>query len=207
MSVREESLSDENLVLRVKKGDVDSFDLLVERHYKRIYALTFQLLGNPEDAADATQDTFMKAFEQIKRFRGNSSFSTWLYRIAVNSCKDMMRRKRPIQFSQLSPEDEHTEFNLASFPEPDPEEFLAKYEQSELVWLALKKLPHEARQILVLCDMQGFSYAEVGEILNLPEGTVKSRLHRARNAFREVWKSLMAEQVEPSRRPKGGDEK
>jgi RNA polymerase sigma factor (sigma-70 family) len=113
----------------------------------------------------------------------------------------------PVQFSQLTPEDEHTEFDPATLAEPNPDEILAERERAELVWLALGKLPDEARQILVLCDMQGFSYAEVAAILNLPEGTVKSRLHRARNAFKEAWKSLMREQIAPQKRPKGGDEK
>jgi RNA polymerase sigma-70 factor (ECF subfamily) len=205
--MREERQSDENLVLKAKRGDADAFNLLVERHYKRIYSLAFQMLGNAEDAADATQETFVKAFEQLRHFRGDASFSTWLHRIAINTCKDMMRRNRPVQFSQLTPEDEHAEFDPATLSEPNPDEILAEREQAELVWLALGKLPDEARQILVLCDMQGFSYAEVAAILNLPEGTVKSRLHRARNAFKEAWKSLMREQIAPQKRPKGGDEK
>ncbi|MEZ8218637.1 RNA polymerase, sigma-24 subunit, RpoE [Candidatus Fervidibacteria bacterium JGI MDM2 SSWTFF-3-K9] len=205
--MRDERQSDENLVLKAKRGDADAFNLLVERHYKRIYSLAFQMLGNAEDAADATQETFFKAFEQLRYFRGDASFSTWLHRIAINTCKDMMRRNRSVQFSQLTPEDEHTEFDPATLTEPNLDEILAERERAELVWLALGKLPDEARQILVLCDMQGFSYAEVAAILNLPEGTVKSRLHRARNAFKEAWKSLMREQIAPLKRPKGGDVK
>ena len=205
--MQDERLSDEALVLKAKRGDTGAFDLLIERHYKRIYKLAFQMLGNSEDAADATQETFVKAFEQLRHFRGASSFSTWLHRIAVNTCKDMMRRNRSIPFSQLQPENEHTDFDPATLVEPNPDEILAKRERAEMVWKALQQLSDEARQILVLCDMQGFSYAEVASILNLPEGTVKSRLHRARNAFKEVWKSLTREQIMPSERPKGGDEK
>jgi RNA polymerase sigma-70 factor (ECF subfamily) len=91
----DERQSDENLVLKAKRGDADALNLLVERHYKRIYSLAFQMLGNAEDAADATQETFVKAFEQLRHFRGDASFSTWLHRIAINTCKDMMRRNRP----------------------------------------------------------------------------------------------------------------
>ncbi|MEZ8220602.1 RNA polymerase, sigma-24 subunit, RpoE [Candidatus Fervidibacteria bacterium JGI MDM2 JNZ-1-D12] len=205
--MQDERQSDEALVLKAKRGDAGAFDLLIERHYKRIYKLTFQMLGNPEDAADATQETFVKAFEQLRRFRGDSSFSTWLHRIAINTCRDMMRRNRSIAFSQLQPENEHTDFDPATLTEPNADEILMERERAELVWLALRQLSEEARQILILCDMQGFSYAEVAAILNLPEGTVKSRLHRARNAFKEVWKSLTREQIASHKRPKGGDEK
>ncbi len=205
--MQDERQSDEALVLKAKRGDAGAFDLLIERHYKRIYKLAFQMLGNPEDAADATQETFVKAFEQLRRFRGDSSFSTWLHRIAINTCRDMMRRNRSIAFSQLRPENEHTDFDPATLTEPNADEILMERERAELVWLALRQLSEEARQILILCDMQGFSYAEVAAILNLPEGTVKSRLHRARNAFKEVWKSLTREQIASHKRPKGGDEK
>ncbi len=205
--MRDERRSDEDLVAMAKRGDAGAFDLLIERHYKRIYKLAFQILGNSEDAADATQETFVKAFEQIRRFRGESSFATWLHRIAINTCRDMMRRNRSIAFSQFQPEDENADFDPAALTEPDPDEILAERERAEMVRLALQRLPEEARQILVLCDMQGFSYAEAASILNLPEGTVKSRLHRARNAFKEVWKELMREQTAPHKRQKGGDER
>lgn len=205
--MQQERLSDEALVLKAKRGDTSAFDLLIERHYKRIYKLAFQMLGNSEDAADATQETFVKAFEQIRHFRGDSSFSTWLHRIAINTCRDMARRNRTVAFSQLQPENEHSDFDPATLTEPNPNEILEERERAEMVWLALRQLSEEARQILVLCDMQGFSYAEVAAILNLPEGTVKSRLHRARNAFKEVWKSLVREQIMPSERQKGGDVK
>ncbi len=205
--MQDERHSDEALVLKAKRGDTNAFDLLIERHYKRIYNLAFQLLGNLEDAADATQETFIKAFEQIRRFRGDSSFSTWLYRIAINTCRDMIRRNRTIAFSQLSPEDEQPDFDPAALTEPNPNEVLMERERAELVWLVLDQLPKEAREILVLCDMQGFSYAEVAAILNLQEGTVKSRLHRARNAFKKAWEKLTREQMMPSKRQKGGDVK
>ncbi len=181
--------SDEVLVQRAKRGEGDAFDQLVARHYRRIYALAFQLLGNADDAADATQETFVKAFEQLRTFRGRAAFATWLYRIAVNTCRDRLRQPRPLPFSQLA-NDDHAEFDPALLTEPNPEEELAQRERKELVWLALKQLPEEARQILVLCDMQGFSYAEVAAILGVPEGTVKSRLHRARHAFKEAWLHL-----------------
>lgn len=205
--MKDKSQSDETLVIKAKRGDVEAFNLLVERHYKQIFNLAFKLLGNTEDAADATQETFLKAHEKIRHFRGDSSFSTWLYRIAVNTCQDMMRRRRTIAFSQLSPEDEQTEFDPAMLTEQNPDEILMERERAQLVWLALGRLSEDARQILVLCDMQGFSYAEVAQILELPEGTVKSRLHRARNAFKEIWESLLREQITPFKRPKGGDEK
>ncbi len=202
-----EQQDEKSLVQKAKKGDAQAFEKLIERYYQRIFKLSFQMLGNKEDASDATQETFVKAFERIRQFRGASSFATWLYRIAINTCQDMLRDSRTIAFSQLTFEDDHAELDPTELMNSNPEDVLAKRERADLVWTALNKMPEEARQILVLCDMQGFSYAEVASILNLPEGTVKSRLHRARNAFREVWKSLTMEQIAPHKRPKGGDEK
>ncbi len=203
--MREEQPSDDALVQRAKKGDLTAFDQLVARYYQRIYALAFQLLNNAEDAADATQETFVKAFEQLHTFRGASAFTTWLYRIAVNTCRDFLRRSRPIPFSQLANDEKPDEFDLATLTEPHPEEVMAQRERSGLVWTALQQLPEEVRQILVLCDVQGFSYSEVSAILGIPEGTVKSRLHRARHAFKEVWQQMMQEHLSPTKRPKGGD--
>ncbi len=198
--------SDETLVRRAQKGDTKAFDVLVERHYRRIFSLAFQMLGNSDDAADATQDTFVKAFEQMKSFRGDSAFSTWLYRIAVNTCRDFLRRPRPINFSQLT-DNEHSEFDPAIWTEPNPEDLLAQRERAELVHLALRQLPEEMQQVLALCDMQGLSYNEAAAVLGVPEGTLKSRLHRARQAFKNVWLRLNREQTLPSKRPKDSDER
>lgn len=195
---------DETLVRRAKKGDTTAFDVLVERHYRHIFSLAFQMLGNADDAADATQDTFVKAFGQLKSFRGDSAFATWLYRIAVNTCRDVLRRPRSVNFSQLA-DNELTDFDPAILTEPNPDEVLAQRERAELVHFALQQLPDEMQQVLVLCDMQGLSYTEAAAVLGVPNGTLKSRLHRARQAFKNIWLQLDREQTLPSKRPKDSD--
>ncbi len=205
--MEESQATDELLVRRAKQGDLTAFDQLVKRHYQRIYALAFQMLGDAEDAADATQETFVKAFERLGSFRGKATFFTWLYRIAINTCKDWLRRPRPLPFSQLEEPEDPSEPTLPLPAEPNPGEIWRQREQAELVWWVLRQLPEEAKTILVLCDMQGLSYSEVAEVLGIPEGTVKSRLHRARQAFKEIWVQLEKEQISPPQRPKGGDER
>jgi RNA polymerase sigma-70 factor (ECF subfamily) len=198
--------SDDELVRRAKAGDLSAFDALVARHYERVFALAFHLLGNADDAADATQDAFLKAFERLKQFRGEAAFSTWLYRITVNVCHDFQRRRQPVPFSQLSEEESET-LNWAEATEPDPEEEWQRREKREAVQKVLQQLPDEFRQVLILCDLQGLTYAEAAAILDVPEGTVKSRLHRARHAFKDLWERWHRERMAPSKRPKGGEQR
>lgn len=198
-------IPDEELVRRAQEGEGTAFDVLVERHYRQIYALAFQILGDPDDAADVTQETFVKAFENLRRFRHRCKFATWLYRIALNSCRDFRRRRREIPFSQIIPPDA-PDFDPISLSESDPEQVWNQREKAEAVQKTLQQLPLGMRQILVLCDMQGLSYAEVADILGMPEGTVKSRLHRARHAFKEAWERLHGEKIRPLSRQKEGDE-
>ncbi len=177
---------DAELVERAKKGDSAAFDALVGRHYEKIYALAYRFIGNPDSAGDVTQETFLKAFQQLKGFRGDSAFSTWLYRICINCCQDQLRKRRDIAFSQFDG-NESEEGVMRENREQDPEELIREREKAEEVRQTLAKLHPQARQILILCDMEKLSYGEVAAILSIPEGTVKSRLHRARWAFKEEW--------------------
>ena len=198
--------SDDELVRRAKAGDLSAFAALVARHYERVFALAFHLLGNADDAADATQDAFLKAFERLKQFRGDAAFSTWLYRITVNVCHDFQRRRQPVPFSQLSEEESET-LNGAETAEPDPEEEWQRRAKREAVQKVLQQLPDEFRQVLILCDLQGLTYAEAAAILDVPEGTVKSRLHRARHAFKDLWERWHRERTVSPKRPKGGEQR
>ncbi|GBC99387.1 ECF RNA polymerase sigma-E factor [bacterium HR17] len=199
------ALPDELLVQRAKAGDSSAFDQLVERHYQKVFALAFHLLGNADDAADATQEAFVRAFERLHQFRGDATFSTWLYRITVNICRDARRRFRPTPFSQLSEGDKDTLDAVLESADPDPAEEWQRRERREAVHRVLQRLPAEFQQVLVLCDLQGLTYAEVAAVLGVPEGTVKSRLHRARHAFKELWQQLHREQTFSPPRPKGGE--
>ena len=172
----------ENEIIRsVLRGNVNDFEKLVTAYEKNVYSLALRMVGDPEDAADMTQETFIKAYRSLSSFRGDSKFSSWLYRIASNVCLDFLRsRSRHPQVS-LSTVDED---DRATFELPDmrqnPEEQLMKKLSMEAVRRGLEQLPEQQRQILVLRELGGLSYAELAQTLGLEEGTVKSRIFRAR---------------------------
>ena len=172
----------ENEIIRsVLRGNVNDFEKLVTAYEKNVYNIALRMVGDPEDAADMTQETFIKAYRALSGFRGDSKFSSWLYRIASNVCLDFLRsRSRHPQVS-LSTVDED---DRATFELPDmrqnPEEQLMKKLGMEAVRRGLEQLPEQQRQILVLRELGGLSYAELARILGIEEGTVKSRIFRAR---------------------------
>ena len=172
----------ENEIIRsVLRGNVNDFEKLVTAYEKNVYNIALRMVGDPDDAADMTQETFIKAYRALSGFRGDSKFSSWLYRIASNVCLDFLRsRSRHPQVS-LSAVDED---DRATFELPDmrqnPEEQLMKKLGMEAVRRGLEQLPEQQRQILVLRELGGLSYAELAQTLGLEEGTVKSRIFRAR---------------------------
>jgi RNA polymerase sigma-70 factor (ECF subfamily) len=180
-----DSDSDEQLVRRFLAGDRSAFGTLVERHERRVYNLAYRMLGRPEDAADAAQDVFVSCLRKLSGFRGTSSFSTWLHRVAVNTCYDILRRRGREQ-------------PVAENREPAPSADIADAAVAAVdVQRALLLVPQEYRAVLVLHDIQGVPYEDVAETLGVPIGTVKSRLHRGRVA---LARALRGEQpvVEPA---------
>ena len=172
----------ENQIIRsVLNGNVNEFEKLVAAYEKNVYNLALRLVGDPEDAADMTQETFIKAYRALGSFRGDSKFSAWLYRIGSNVCLDFLRSRSRRKQVSLSVEDEDGE---AFMELPDmsgnPEEQLMKKLSMEAVRSGLEQLPPQQRQILVLRELGGLSYAELAQTLGLEEGTVKSRIFRAR---------------------------
>jgi RNA polymerase sigma-70 factor (ECF subfamily) len=182
-----ESLPTEmDLVTRARQGEARAFDRLVQEHYVLAYNTAYRMLGNPDQAEDATIEAFARAYRSLDRFRGDSSFSTWLYRIVTNVCLDYLRS--PGQ--QTSSLDEGAGDNGSLTREvPDESENPAlaavQHRRQQAVHRALQRLSSEHRAVLVLYDLNGFSYEEVGSILGIPVGTVKSRLNRARHALKE----------------------
>jgi len=165
--------SDEELIRRHLAGDRSAFGALVERHQRRVYNLTYRMLGRPEDAADATQDTFVTCMRKLAGFRGTSAFTTWLHRVAVNICYDALRkRSREIPVE----EEEHAS-------EAAPGDLAEESATAVDVQRALLRVPEEFRAVLVLHDVQGVPYQDIAESLGAPVGTVKSRLHRGRVAL------------------------
>jgi RNA polymerase sigma-70 factor (ECF subfamily) len=168
----EPPLPDAELVARASGGDDRAFAELVKRHERRVYNLTYRLLGRQEDARDATQDTFLSCYRRLSTFRGDAAFTTWLHRIAVNASYDMLRRRKGAILGQ------------DDLPEPPPEPDHSDRAAAAVdVQRALSQVPLEYRAVLVLCDIQGLAYDDAAEILDVPLGTVKSRLHRGRIAL------------------------
>lgn len=165
-------------------GDPQAFAHLVERYEKTVYHQALRLVGNQEDAADVAQEVFWKAWRALPTFRGASSFSTWLYRLTDNACLDLLRREKKRR-GDTSLEEE-SGLSLAQqlpHPGPSPQEQLEVGEQMSALEQGLAQLSQEHRRVLVLRELNGLSYREIGDILGLSEGTVKSRLARARLAL------------------------
>ena len=175
------------LVQRIQSGDSDACAVLMDAYQNQVYHLALRTVGNPEDAADMTQEAFLRAYRAIGSFRGDSKLSVWLYRLTQNVCIDFLRSKgrRPtVSLTVENEEDEVQELDVAD-DRFDPEEQYQRKALRDAVRRGLDALPEEYRAILVLREISGLSYAEIGERLQLEEGTVKSRLFRARKKLCE----------------------
>lgn len=175
------------LVQRIQSGDSDAFAVMMDLYQKQVYNLALRTVGNPEDAADMTQEAFLRAYRAIGSFRGDSKLSVWLYRLTQNVCIDFLRskgRKPTVSLTVENEADEVQELDVAD-DRFDPEEQYQRKALRDAVRRGLDSLPEEYRAILVLREINGLSYAEIGEQLQLEEGTVKSRLFRARKKLCE----------------------
>lgn len=172
------NLHEEWLVRRSKAGDREAFGQIVSRHQAAVYRVVRGILGDPGESEDVAQEVFLKAYASLGRFRGESNLFTWLYRIAVNEALRARRRRRP-QPLEAAPE--------AVSPPAEPEE---PEEMPTLGTLRrlLGRLPDDHRAIVVLRDLEGLSYREIAETLEIPLGTVESRLFRARRELRALWR-------------------
>ena len=166
------------VIAAVLAGDTYRFEELVRANEKGIYNLCLRMLRNEQDAMDASQDAFFKAYRALSTFRGDSKFSVWLYRLATNVCRDMLRR-RPAAVSVPLEDEEGTELPLPD-DRYDPHETLEKKELRLAVRSALEQLPEDFRKVILLREISGLSYEEIGEVTGLEAGTVKSRIFRAR---------------------------
>lgn len=170
------------VIRRVLDGDGNAFEALVAAYEKNVYNLALRMTGNAQDAEDMAQEAFVKAYTSLPGFRGDSKFSVWLYRIVSNVCLDFLRRQNRRPASSLSLEDEDGEESQMDIPDESqsPEQLLERSLTQEAVQRGLQSLSEEQRQILLLREIQGLSYEEIGETLGLEPGTVKSRIFRAR---------------------------
>ena len=182
-------MTEPELVTRAKGGDDVAFAQLMQDNEKRIYNLTLRMTGNPEDAMDLAQEAFLNAWRGLKFFKGDSSFSTWVYRLASNACIDHLRKqKRRQALSTTVSLDEDGEDRQADIPDErfQPETELERQELRRSVERGLGLLSDEHRQVLVMREVNGLSYQEIGDVLGLETGTVKSRIARARLALRKI---------------------
>src|ERR1041385_937011 len=171
--------SDEQIVERALMGDADAFGEIVQRWERRIFALSFGMLGREEDARDATQETFLAAFRNLRGFRGEAKVSSWLHRIAVNQC--ITRQRRAKVRSETALEDE-AEKNAAVFALPadvSPARAAEYKERSAAVRIAVGTLPPDLRQVVVMKEFEELTFQEISDVLDVPLSTVKSRLYTA----------------------------
>jgi RNA polymerase sigma-70 factor, ECF subfamily len=175
-----DSISDAEYVRRLQHGETDAFEILVRRHEKTIFNLVYRMLGDYDEAAETSQEVFLSAYRAIDRFRGDANFSTWLYRIALNHTST--RRKSLNRRRQRHMPIEDTE--PVRDPQPGPAETIEKKEIRERVQRALNTLEPDDATVILLRDLQDIPYEEVARLLEIPVGTVKSRLHRARQALK-----------------------
>lgn len=181
-------VTEQELVSAAKAGDQQAFEQLVLDNQNRIYSLAVRLVGDREEAFDLAQEAFVKAWQGLPAFQGESSFATWIYRLATNVCIDYLRkqkRRRQVE-SEVSLDDEELSWTEPADWSQDPHRQLERSEQGRALARGLEALPEQQRQILVLRELSGLSYQEIAEKLNLDLGTVKSRIARARMALRKI---------------------
>lgn len=180
------------MIGQVLSGDSAAFGEIVERHEDRLYNTIYRLVGSADDARDLLQDTFVKAYEKLDDFRGGSSLYTWLFRIAVNTSLSHRRRRKWVQMGAPAGDDDPNPGNaVADTAADDPADPLIAAETETLVQEAINSLDDEHRTVVVLRDIQHCDYHEIADILEVPPGTVKSRLHRARMMLRERLEPLL----------------
>jgi RNA polymerase sigma-70 factor, ECF subfamily len=173
------------LIERSLEGDLDAFNQLIVQYQNLAYSVAYRLLNDTDAAADAVQDSFIKAYRALDTFRGGS-FKSWLMRIITNTCYDVLRarqRRKTDSLDDLPVENEY----IAALTDPheSPQQFVERQELSTLITTAIQDLPEEQRVSIILCDVEGYSYEEIADITGVAIGTVKSRISRARSRVRD----------------------
>jgi len=194
-----DSPSDATLVASVRAGDMRAFRVLVERYQRRVYAVAMRYCKNGDDAMDRTQEAFVKAHQNLEKFQGTSGFYTWLYRITTNVCLDFLRREKRHK-GHADYDDQREKFagdasvpTMGSGPGEAPDRAYQNLELGEQMKAALETLSPAHRSILILREVDGLSYDEIAAELDIPRGTVMSRLHHARGKMKESLAGYLEE--------------
>lgn len=185
--------AENKLIEKAMNGDMDSFELLIKDYQLYAYNIAYKMLGCEEDAKDAAQEALIKVYKNLKSFKGDSSFSTWLYRIVMNTCKDELRKKKST--TSIDETYEEDDGNVKLQLESSTYNPVVEYERKEVkekLNKALSKLPEQNKSVLILRDVYGYSYEEICQIEGSPIGTVKSRINRGRKLLRDIIKLEMA---------------
>jgi len=180
---------DELLVKRAQKGDMDAFETLVTKYEKKVFSISFRMLSDREEAMDASQEVFIKVFKALSGFKSESKFSTWLYRITTNVCLDLLRKRKDNSAISFDAEFETEDGEMRLDPvdrTPGVEETIEREELKRLVSEAVMKLPEIHRTMIILRDFNDLSYSEIASAIDCPEGTIKSRISRARKALKDL---------------------
>jgi len=190
---------DMDLVAASQKGDTEAFESLVRKHQTRTMSIAFRMIGDYEEACEIVQETFLSAFKAIRKFRGEARFSTWLYGICLNHARNHVKQRRGRARYELYSLDDPVkdeDARMSRSPSTSEPSIIERLEQKELqdkVQRCIQCLEEHYREVLVLRDIEGFSYDEIQELLGLPEGTIKSRLFRARDALRTSLKTVIGD--------------
>ena len=178
------TLTDEELVTRSMGGDTDSFNQLVLRWERPIYALAYRVIGREEEARDVCQDTFLRAYRALPGFKGQAKFSSWLYRIALNLCRDWIRRQRRAPVMQMPEGVDPLEMAAEREPAESIETLVARRELSAVVEEAMARLPEEQRTAIILKEYHGMTFQEIADLQGCPLSTVKTRLYQGLSVLR-----------------------
>jgi len=186
------SADDQFLIAECLRGDQAAFGQLVRRHQDRLHAAVYRLVESAEDAQDVVQEAFLHAYQHLGSFKGDAQFFTWLYRIAMNAAISLRRKRKPA-LRIVGPDGEPVIEPADPSEESQPTHALEQSERERVVKKALSRCSTEHRAVLVMKDMEGMKYEEMAEVLGVPVGTIRSRLHRARLELREILERAEAE--------------
>lgn len=180
-------MSDEELVEKIKKGDIDAYEEIIKKYENKVCGIIYHMIKNQNDVEDLAQEVFIKVYKNLSKFKGDSSLYTWIYKITVNLCLDEVKKRKNIIYldEKLEVEDGELERELPSLDKTQVELY-EKKELKEKLHKCIGKLPEKQRVMIVLRDIKGFSYEEISEITSVKLGTVKSQINRARLKLKEL---------------------